>query len=355
MRKLSGFVIYLLLAVSCRAVADPCTEATAALQRREFAQAEALLKQCIAAHPDQLLPHIQLCSIYQSQGRESDLQKAALEGMKKFPAEKRFYVTVGNRAGRDKRYQQAIEVFSEAVKRWPDDERMRHNLASAHLGLGMQLMEANKYGEAEAQLRSATKLSPDDVEAHWNLGRALHNLLRSDEAVREFDTVIKLDAQLARAHFDRGVVLYQLRDFGRAIEDFNREIEINPSYPPSYLFRGLARLDTADLDGAIQDLDMAVGRMPEVLRAHYARARCLQRLGRPGEAETEFRTAMGLDPSDPAPVGALARLLMQTGRKEEAEQLSQKAKELMTERRSETDHEMRSGPPEKPDPDRQNP
>jgi tetratricopeptide (TPR) repeat protein len=352
MGKLSEFVICLLLAVSCRAAADPCTEATAALQRREFAQAEALLKQCIAAHPDQLLPHIQLCSIYQSQGRESDLEKAALEGMKKFPTEKRFYITVGNRAGRDKRYQQAIEVFSEAVKRWPDDVRMRNNLASAHLGLGMQLMEANKYGEAEVQLRSATKLSPEDVEAHWNLGRALHNLLRSDEAIREFDTAIKLDPQLERAHFDRGVVLYQLRDFSRAIEDFNREIEINPSYPPSYLFRGLARLDTADLDGAIQDLDMAVGRMPEVLRAHYARARCLQRLGRSEEAETEYRTAMELDPTDPAPANALARLLMGIGRKEEAERLTEKAKELMTKRRGETDREMLSGPPEKPEPEK---
>ena len=349
MPKLNGFGLYVLLAVSCCAAADPCAEATAALQRREFAQAEGLLRQCIAAHPDQLLPYIQLCSIYQSQGRDSDLQKTALEGMKRFPAEKRFYITVGNRAGRDKRYRQAIEVFSEAFKRWPDDELFRKNLAGAHLGLGLQLMAANKYQEAEVQLRQATKLWPDDVEAHWNLGRTLHNLLRSDEAVREFDIVIKLDPQLKLTHSDRGVVLYQLREFDRAIADLTREIEMNPSYPPSYLFRGLARFAIADLDGAIKDLDIAVDRMPEILRAHYARARCLQRLGRSGEAETEYRTAMGLDPADPAPVNGLARLLMETGRKEEAEQLSEKAKELMTKRRGETDREMISGHPDKLD------
>src|SRR5512135_2671823 len=107
MRELSGCVICLLLVVSCCPGADTCAEATAFLQRREFAQAEGLLKQCIAEHPDQLLPYIQLCSIYQSQGRDSDLLKTALEGMKRFPAEKRFYITVGNRAGREKRYQQA--------------------------------------------------------------------------------------------------------------------------------------------------------------------------------------------------------------------------------------------------------
>jgi Flp pilus assembly protein TadD len=353
MGKLSGFVVCLFLTISsCCAAADPCVEATAALQRREFAQAEGLLKQCMATHPDQLLPYIQLCSVYQSQGRDSDLQKTAREGMKKFPAEKRFYITVGNRAGRDKRYQQAIEVFSEAFKRWPDDERMRDNLAGAYLGLGLQLMAADNYREAEVQLRKATQLSPGDVEAHWNLGRALHNLLRSDEAVREFDAAIKLGPELKQVHFDRGVVLYQLRDFERAILDFNWEIENNPSYPPGYLFRGLARLDSGDLAGAIVDLDVAVEKMPEIPRAHFARARCLQRLGRSAEAETEYRAAMNLDPADPAPVNALARLLAGIGRKEEAERLTEKAKELMTKRRGETDREMLSGPPEKPGPEK---
>ena len=352
MRELSGFVIWLVLAVSCCPGSDTCAEATASLQRHEFAKAEGLLKQCIAEHPDQLLPYIQLCSIYQSQGRDGDLQKTALEGMKRFPEEKRFYITVGNRAGREKRYRQAVEVFSEAHKRWPDDERFRESLAGARLGLGMQLMGENKYREAEAELRQATELSPGDVEAHWNLGRALHNLLRSEEAVREFDTAIKLDPQLKRARFDRGVVLYQLRDFERAILDFNWEIENNPSYPPGFLFRGLARFDSGDLEEAIKDLDIAVERMPEVYRAHYARARCLQRLGRPEEAEAEYRTAMGMEPENPAPVSALARLLMGIGRTEEAETLTEKAKELMTTRRDKTDREMLSGPPEKPDRDK---
>jgi tetratricopeptide (TPR) repeat protein len=351
---LTGCLICLFLLVPCCLTADTCGEATASLQRQEFAKAEGLLKECIAEHPDQLLPYIQLCSLYQSQGRDRELQKAALEGMKKFPSEKRFYVTVGNRAGREKRYQQAIEVFSEAFKRWPDDEHFRENLAGAHLGLGLQLMAENQYREAEPELHQATELSPGDVDAHWNLGRALHNLRRSEEAVREFDTAINLDPQVKQLHFDRGLVLYELRDFNRALEDFNREIEIDPSYPPSYLFRGLARIDTADLEGAIKDLDITVERMPEVFRAHYARARCLQRLGRREEAEAEYRTAMRLEPDNPAPVNSLARLLMETGRKEEAGQLSEKAKELMNKRRGETDREMLSNPPEKPDHDQQN-
>ena len=355
MEKLSGFVVCLLLAVPCCAASDPCADATAALRRNDLAQAEGLLKQCITVQPDQLLPYIQLCSIYQSQGRDSDLQKTALEGMKKFPGEKRFYITVGNRAGREKKYQEAIEVFEEAHRRWPDDELFRKNLAAAHLGFGKQLMAADKYREAEAELRQATKLSPGDVEAHWNLGRALHNILRSDEAVQEFDAAIELDPKLKQLHFDRGAVLYQLRDFDRAIADFDREIELNPSFPPSYLFRGMARFDLGDLDGAIKDLDVAVEKMPGILKAHYARARCLQKLGRSTEAETEYRTAMALDPADPAPINALVRLLMATGRKEEAEQLSARAKVLMTRRRGETETEAPSAPPEKPAPDRHSP
>ena len=56
-----------------------------------------------------------------------------------------------------------------------------------------------------------------------------------------------------------------------------------------------------------------------------------------------------------APINALVRLLMATGRKEEAEQLSAKAKVLMTKRRGEMETEAPSAPPDKPIPDRHNP
>ena len=107
------------------------------LVRKDFKVAEAFLKECIAGKPREVGPYLALCGLYQSQGKPKDLYEVALAGLDRFPGEKRFYVTVGVQAGQEERYQRAIEVFSEAFRRWPADVVLKKNLASAHLLLGM--------------------------------------------------------------------------------------------------------------------------------------------------------------------------------------------------------------------------
>jgi tetratricopeptide (TPR) repeat protein len=328
----AGFLPFISGELLC--AADQCKLGSEALERRDLQQAEGLLKQCMAAYPAQLLPYIQLCALYQLQGKPDELHRVASAGLKKFPEEKRFYLTVGTQAGREKRYERALEVFSEGFRRWPDDQRFRDNLASSHLGIGMKFLDQGKNREAEKHLRQATELAKDDLEAHLNLGRALQNLNQSLEALAEFDRVLELDPRLSLAHFHRGLVRHGLAEYDRAIEDFGREIEITPDYPPSYLFRGLARIARGEWAGALPDLELAAARMPENAKAQYGRARCLNQLGRKSEAEAGFRKTIELDPSDPGPLNALGRLLVETGRSEEAEPLFQQGARLEKERRS---------------------
>ena len=81
--------------------------------------------------------------------------------------------------------------------------------------------------------------------------------------------------------------------------------------------------------------------MPENARAQYGRARCLRQLGKNREAEEGLRKTMELDPSDPGPVNALARLLLESGRAEEAQQMFQKSAELSKKQRSAAPGEIR--------------
>lgn len=326
------------------ATSDSCKPGAEALQRREFALAETLIKQCLAAHPNEIFPYLQLCALYQLQGKNDELHRIAISGLKKFPDEKRFYLTIGNRAGQKKRFERAVEVFSEAHRRWPEDPKLRDNLAGSYAGLGMKLLDEGKNQEAAKNLRRAIELSEDDVEAHLNLGRALHNLNQSQEALKEFDRVLRLNEQLPLSHFHRGMVLYSLGEYERAIEDLNMEIQSNPDYPPSYLFRGQAKIAMGDWGGALPDLEMAARRLPENARAQFARARCLNQLGRTSEAEAGFRRTMDQDPNDPGPVNALGRLLWESGRQDEAEQMFRKAAELDKKIRSARPGEIRFEP-----------
>lgn len=325
-RNLCGVLLGVCL--STRGIhADACSEARGALQRRDLGKAEGLLKQCAAANPNLLGPMLDLCGVYQAQGRSEDLVRTASEGIKRFPGEPRFYLTVANHAGRNREYERALKVFGEANRRWPEDAQFKGGLASAHLYLGMQQLDKAQNEGAERHLRQAVTLAEDDVDARLNLGRALHNLNRSVEAEHEFDRVIALDPKAPLAHFHRGMVRQALGDLDAAIVDLSEEIRRNPAYPPSYFSRGKAYQTKGLLTEALGDFDIAVQKMPDNGRTIFARGRCQLQLGQTAAAEADLRKAMALEPDNPEPINALAQLLWRSERKEEAQTMFQRGRE----------------------------
>lgn len=298
-------------------------------------------KKCDAEQPGKLSCYLQLAARYQSQGDRQALEQVALRGLKRFPQEKRFYLTAGMGAGRDKRFAVAVDVLEAAHRQWPEDQQVRGGLASAHLGLGMEMLDGGKNDAAEKHLRRATLLAPDDIEARLNLGRALHNLNRFVEALTEFNRVLELDKKMPLARFHRGMALYSMGEFERSITDFSAEIESNADYPPAFLLRGLALLAKGEPAAALADLETAAARMPDNPRALHARARCLLQLGKTAEAEVGFRATMKVDPTDPAPVNSLARLLLQSNRADEARVLLAKAADLSRKQRTAAPGEIR--------------
>ncbi|MEW5979524.1 MAG: tetratricopeptide repeat protein [Acidobacteriota bacterium] len=306
---------------------DACQQGFSALQKNNATAAEPLLRKCLELRPNLIHSYLALCSIYQSQGNPEALYRTAALGLKRFPNEKRFYLTVGNHSGREENYEESVRVFEEAHRRWPDDSLFQEGLANAHLSWGIRLLDQNAEAEAEPHLRIAVKLADRDVEAHLNLGRALHNLNRSTEAVAEFDRVIALDPKAPLAWFHRGMVLQALGDLEPAIADLTREIQLNPDYPPSYLFRGRALMTRGQLEQALVDLNLAVQRMPANPNAVFARGRCHALLKQVKEAEADFRKTVELDPENPEPLNALGRLLWLEGKSEEGQALLQKALE----------------------------
>ncbi len=321
--------------------ADSCRLGAQALDRRELPAAERFLKQCVNLSGSQLESYLQLCAVYQLQGKPEELFQAAFEGLKRFPEEKRFYITAGVHAGREKRFAQAVQILEEASRRWPEDAQVRQFLESAHAGRGMELLDAGDSETAEKHLRQATQLTDSDVEAHLNLGRALHNLHRTAEALSQFNRVLALSPALPLARFHRGLTLYTIGEFDRAIADLTAEIGTNSDYPPGYLVRGLAWMAKGEASQALPDLEMATQRMPDNAKAKYAHARCLLQLGKAADAEAVLRKSIELGPSDPGPLNTLGRLLLQSGRGNEAAPLLRRAEQLSRTQRTAAPGEIR--------------
>ena len=104
----------------------------------------------------------------------------------------------------------------------------------------------------------------------------------------------------------------------------------------SELQLGVEAYDNVDYEGAIEHFQKAVELDPSLVEARSYLATALVKLGvfyqshhRLPEAEHQFKRAVKVDPKSPASCAALARLLIQEGKKDEAESfLRQTRKEL---------------------------
>jgi tetratricopeptide (TPR) repeat protein len=306
-------------------VLDPCRQGTEAFQGKDYHRAETLLQQCLSQHSNEIGPYLTLCALYQSQNRQDDLYEIALEGLDRFPAEKRFYLTVGAGAGRRKDYDRAILTLAEGRERWPEEAGFQRGLLHAYLARGMQFLDAGENSLAAEDLRSALDLDPGNIEAMLNLGRSLHNLQLSGQALELFDRVKQTAPRAPLIDFNRGVALSGLGRFDEVIPAMNRQLMLTPGYAACYYFRGLAFLHKGEWDKARADLTIAVERMPDFHEAVYRLGRCYVHFGQLEKAEAAFRRSMALEPSDVRSIYALGRVLQQSGRVEEAKEMFKKA------------------------------
>lgn len=320
----------LLLLVPSLVAQGVCREGAEAARQRDFGVAEAKLQECVQVAGAPVEAYLMLCGVYQAVGNQAALAKTARAAIEHFPDDQRFYLTAAAIAGRNKQFEEAIAILESASKRWPKDERIRGLLASAHFGVGTELLDKGENESAAKQLQRATELAPGDSEAFLNLGRALHNLVRYSDALAAFEKVAPTTPLI---RFHRGLALYSLGDFDKSIAEMEAQIAADASYPPAYLIRGMARLAKGEFEQAAPDLKRAATEMPDDASAQLSHARALIQLGHLADAEPVLRKAMKLAPGDPAPVNTLVSVLMRLGRTEEGRGLARTAAELARKKR----------------------
>jgi tetratricopeptide (TPR) repeat protein len=310
-----------------------CDDGAAAVRSQDYERAEKLLAACTQSGAATLESFLMLAGLHQARKDERALLATAREGLKRFPDEKRFYLTAGAIAGRGGQFDDAVAVMEMASARWPDDPKVRSLLESALVGRGTNHLDKGANAKAAEDLNRAVALAPADAEAWMNLGRARHNLLRYSDSLNAFDRVLKLQPSTALLQFHRGLAHYSLGDFTGTIADLNAQIAADASYFPAYLVRGLARLSLGDPEAALPDLETAAENMPDNAQAHDALGRALLRLQSLPGAERHLRKAVELDPQNPGYANTLVSVLVRLGKLEEARELSRKAAQLARERR----------------------
>jgi tetratricopeptide (TPR) repeat protein len=177
------------------------------------------------------------------------------------------------------------------------------NSADAHLLFGRAYEETGFAVDAEKEFRAALAIDPRSPRANFYLGYVIFKHggnERVAQAGEAFDRQLQLTPNDFFANFFRGVVAATVGDQRKAVERLTEATRIKPDAGHAHLFLGQSQAELG-LPGAEKSLRRAIELTPDVSknsfqikRAHYLLGRVLLKTGRRQEAEKELAIARDL-------------------------------------------------------------
>jgi len=144
-----------------------------------------------------------------------------------------------------------------------------------HLSLGKDLYREKKYDEAIREYDEAIRLEPNNAETYAARATAYAWGKRDyDSAIADYTKAISIGGNnMAFMYYMRGVMYYQFkRDDDKAIADFTQAIKLNPNHVDAYALRADRYSRKQDYDQAIRDLTQAIKLAPNDITLYSQRA-----------------------------------------------------------------------------------
>jgi TonB family protein len=201
------------------------------------------------------------------------------------------------------------------------DAAARDSQVLQHLLQAAKLLRDRAWPEAEAEIRSALAIEPDNALLHVDLSAVLPSSQGEpgwNAAIAEDREALRLEPELALAHFHIGTALHQQGDTEGAIAEDREVVRLDPDDP--HAWNHLARVleEAGDLDGAMAAYKEAIARKPDDAFFHREMAELLEKKGDLDGAIAQAREAIRIAPDRVGGHFVLAKILRTKGDKAEA-------------------------------------
>jgi protein O-mannosyl-transferase len=163
---------------------------------------------------------------------------------------------------RNRDYRDELSLWTDTVRKCPENLRARSNLVVLHNGLGMALERRGKIDAAIAQYRRAIEVKSDYPDAHHNLAKALLGRGQVDEAVGEFRRTLESDPSNVEVYTSLGAALAERGNLDEAIVCLCQALRMHPRY------KAAARHLDRVLDARSKQLAAQLVRLRTSLRAN---------------------------------------------------------------------------------------
>ena len=140
------------------------------------------------------------------------------------PRDAESFSNLGQVLARLGRHEEAVQRFEQAIAINPSRWAYHFNMAHA-------LGEAGQWDRAITQYQRASELSPTEYVTHYNLGRALHERGRDEDAIAAYGAALDLNPADPSFHLSLGVSYEALRLWDDALSAYQTYLELAPASP----------------------------------------------------------------------------------------------------------------------------
>jgi len=183
----------------------------------------------------------------------------------------------------------AQNLYTQAIKRAPDDFRLHENFA--------EFLEATgELPRAIAEWQTVRGMIPHHHVAYFQAGRLLARAGKITEAEGELQHALQIRLDLSEGWFELGKAHATAGKFEVALEDFHRAHDLSQMDHRIYYHTGTTLLKLNRRKEAMQQFRVAIERNPEYWQAHYSLGEELAFDNEVGQARREFEEVLRLKP-----------------------------------------------------------
>jgi serine/threonine-protein kinase len=186
----------------------------------------------------------------------------------------------------------ALADFDKVIELAPNVngiEQIYHNRGM------VRMMKGNRDG-ALSDINKAISISPRYAEPYHTRGLLKEEWGDFDGAVEDFNKAMLLDPKSSSPYESRGIIRSYRGDLVGALDDFNKAIGLNPDHPAPYVDRASLYFDEGDFGRALQDLNKVLELYPTHASAWLTRGVINVLRGRIEEGVADLKKGFAGDP-----------------------------------------------------------
>ncbi len=192
----------------------------------------------------------------------------------------------------EKRYEEAIELYTYGIAKYPYDPEIFKALTNR----GRALIRIGELDRAEADLKKSLSRNNRYAPTINALGELKAARKDWDEALAYYNISMKLDPKNPANYIRRSIVYRNKGEIKKALSDIDEAIRLNPDLAIAYFNRGILKTDSGDIDGAVSDFTRCIEMMPDYLTAYYKRGLVYEKKSDYKRAVKDYNTVLKKKP-----------------------------------------------------------